>query len=81
MKPLPRKTSYLCESLFDITTVAASLIHEDQIEVEDSRDLFQTCLDLAQRFEEQNPSIGDEYMERIEEYATEKLTEKYGRER
>ena len=44
MRPLPAKTSFLCESLFDITTAATYLMHQQQIEVEDSRELFQTWL-------------------------------------
>lgn len=79
MRPLPAKTSFLCESLFDITTAATYLMHQQQIEVEDSRELFQTCLELARRFEAENPGIGEDYMNAIEEYAMEKLLERYGR--
>lgn len=79
MRPLPRKMSFLCESLFDITTVATFLMHQQQIDVEDSRELFQTCLELARKFEADNPNIGEDYMTTIEEYATEKLLERYRR--
>ena len=47
--------------------------------MEDSRELFQTCLELARRFEAENPGIGADYMTAIEEYAIEKLLERYGR--
>ncbi len=73
MKTLSEKTSRLCESLFDITTVAVWLMHQQQIEVEDSRDLFHTCLELARRFEVENPGGEDGYMEKIEEFAYERL--------
>ena len=67
------------ECVFDITLVAAHLMRENRIEVEDSRELFSFCMELAQKFEAENPEIGDDYMDAIEELAFEKLTERFGR--
>ena len=76
---LPENTVRLCESLFDITSVAIWLMNNKRIEIDDSRGLFNTCLGLAEKFEAENPNIGDVYMDRIESYAEEKLLEAYRR--
>ena len=62
---LPENTVSLCESLLDITSGAIWLMNHKRIEIYDSRGLFNTCLGLAEKFEAENPNIGDEYMDRI----------------
>lgn len=78
-QPLAREILRLCETLFDITQVASTMALEGKIIAEDSRDLFGTCLALAQQFESENPKIEGDYMLRIEEFATKQLTEHYER--
>lgn len=78
-QPLAREILRLCETLFDITQVASTMVLEGKIVAEDSRALFGTCLALAQRFDAENPKIEGDYMLRIEEFAAKQLTEYYER--
>lgn len=72
-----RKQFELCETVFDITTVATCLIAEKKIEVEDSRELLETIYRLAIKFEETHydPEF---YMDAVEIYAIKWLTLEYG---
>lgn len=78
-EPLPHDTLRLCEALFDIAQTASAMTRDGKIEAEDSRELFRTCLALAQQFETEHSGIGDEYMLAIEDFAARRLTERYGR--
>ncbi len=72
-----RKQVELCETVFDITTVAVDMIHDGAIEVEDSRNLFQTIYNLAIKFEDTDYDPED-YMGSVEAYARKWLTVEYG---
>ena len=72
-----RKQFELCETVFDITTVATCLIAENKIEVEDSRELFETIYSLASKFEDTHYDP-DFYMDAVEAYAIKWLTLRYG---
>lgn len=68
------------ECVYDIALAAQHMIEEHSIEVEDSRELFDTILGWARKFEAEFTKEEDdagEYMERIEEFAEEKLRETY----
>ena len=69
------------EALFDITMEAAHLTQTGQINVEDSRELFDTCLSLAEKFEgrytEEDFYIRD-YMTLVAEFAEAELLAHYG---
>ena len=57
------------------------MIEEHSIEVEDSRELFDSILDWAREFEAgftQDENYSGYYLERIEEFAEEMLLERYG---
>lgn len=72
-----RKQVELCETVFDITTVAVDMIHAGTIEVNDSRELFQTIYRLAEVFEDSDYDP-DFYMDEIEAYARKQLMLEYG---
>lgn len=72
-----RKQFELCETVFDITTVATCLIAENKIEVEDSRELFETIYFLASKFEDTHYDP-DFYMDAVEAYAMKQLRLRYG---
>lgn len=71
-----RKDLLIAEAVFDISMVAAYLIMEKKIDVEDSRDLFQTIYQLAVKAEEDGYDP-DMYMDEIEIYAHKHLMLKY----
>lgn len=71
-----RKDLLIAEAVFDISMVAACLIMEKKIDVEDSRDLFQTIYQLAVKAEEDGYDP-DMYMDEIEIYAHKHLMLKY----
>ncbi len=69
------------ECVYDIALVAQHMIEEHSIEVEDSRELFDSILDWAREFEAgftQDENYSGYYLERIEEFAEEMLLERYG---
>jgi len=72
-----RKQFELCETVFDITTVATCLITENKIEVENSRELFETIFELAQKFEQTHYDV-DCYMDAVDAYAMKHLRLRYG---
>ncbi len=68
------------ECVYDISLMAQHMIEEHTIEVDDSRELFDSILEWAREFEagftEEEDGAG-EYMERIEEFAEEMLRGTY----
>lgn len=68
------------ECVYDIALVAQHMIEEHSIEVEDSRELFDNILAWAWEFESeftQDEDYSGYYLERIEEFAEEKLRYTY----
>ena len=61
-------------------------VYVKEIEVDDSRDLYYTILQLAIEFEREHPGPWEDgeyptdYIDLIDEYASEKLTEFYRKE-
>lgn len=72
----------VAECVFDISLMAQHMIEERRIVVEDSRSLFNAILGWAKEFETgwAKYEIEGDYMEKIEEFAEEKLLDAYGRE-
>ena len=72
----------LCECVYDISMVAAGMIATGRIYCEDSRELFHDIQHLAEEYESNWPvnQVEAAYMDDIIQYATEKLSEKYGME-
>lgn len=70
------KCRLVSEVVYDITMVAARLMDENKIDVEDSRELFDTIYHLAFEAEE-NGFDPDYYMEEVDIYATKELMLKY----
>ena len=62
------------------------MLETKEIEVDDSRDLYYTILQLAIEFEREHPGPWEDgeyptdYIDLIDEYASEKLTEFYRKE-
>ena len=79
-------TVRLCETVYDITLNAQHMLETKEIEVDDSRDLYYTILQLAIEFEREHPGPWEDgeyptdYIDLIDEYASEKLTEFYRKE-
>ena len=79
-------TVRLCETVYDITLAAQHMIDTRMIENEDSRELFSFILKWAIGFEQEYPGPWDEtenpgdYIDLIDQFAYEKLTERYGKE-
>lgn len=73
----------LCETVYDITTVASMLIQQGRIHVEDSRELFHTIRHLANEFAayeaETVAKTGEklDYMSEVEEFALGKLLKEF----
>lgn len=65
-----------CECLYDISMMAAYLIQDGKIIVQDSRELFLTIMQLSEEFEESFLE-DDDYMEQVEMFAHKRLTEIY----
>ena len=72
-----RRELLVAEAVFDISMMAACLMKDEKIVVEDSRELFQTIYQMANDFEDKgyNP---DFYMDDIDTYAEKQLMLKYG---
>lgn len=70
----------MAECVFDISLMAQHLIEEHRINVENSRSLFNAILTWAKEFETACVMSGgeDDYMEKIEEFAEERLLAAYG---
>lgn len=75
----------LCETVYDITLNAQNMIASGQLEVGDSRELFSSILQWAIEFEREHPGPweqndhSEDYMDLVDEFAREKLTQSYGR--
>lgn len=69
----------ICECVFDITLVAANLLQNHQIEVEDSRELFHFCMKVAKKFKAENYQIGDNYIDAIEDLAYSEIKSRFGK--
>ena len=73
----------LCETVYDITTVASMLIQQGRIHVEDSRELFHAILDMANEFAayeaETVAKTGEklDYMSEVEEFAERELLKEF----
>jgi hypothetical protein len=67
----------LYETIVDISLTAGSMITNNEIVVDDSRELIWFIVDAAKAFEHNNPHIAEAYMLRIENYAIKRLKEKY----
>lgn len=68
----------LCECVFDISLVAQHMIEGEQISAEDSRELFSSIHEWAKQFEEVlGAGLIDDYMEVVENFAKDKLLERY----
>lgn len=69
------------ENVFEITCVAMELINNGKLEVEDSRELCATCIELAENFEVEHGytdwDVEADYLDEIMKYAEEKLMERY----
>jgi len=68
------KSVRICENVYEIGRLAASLEFDGVIEAEDSRNLFWFCLDLAVEFEKTHTDDGD-YLSKIDAFALPKLKE------
>ncbi len=73
----------LCESVYDISCMAQHLVEQHQIEVENSRELFDSILYWAREFETAHQhEWGDDehgdYIDTIDGFAEEKLRQTYG---
>lgn len=68
------KNVRICENVYEIGRLAASLEFDGVIEAEDSRSLFWFCLDLAAEFEKTYADGGD-YLSEIDAFAMPKLKE------
>lgn len=87
--PLPLNKVYdkaltvrLCETVYDITLSAQHMCDYGEIEIDDSRGLFALILQWSMEFESEYPGPYDypgDYMDAIDEYAYEKLSETYGK--
>lgn len=79
-----KNVTLLCEAVFDISCMAQHLTEQHQIEVEDSRELFNSVLCWAKEFEADHPGNWDDpkcredYIDEIDEFAEEKLRGAYG---
>ena len=62
--------------LFRSTWEAVDMIRADMIHVDDSRDLFATVFDLANKFE--NKMCSDDYISDVSEFARKELLDQYG---
>lgn len=78
LTPVSDERDKVCECLFDIALNAGYLIHEGKIEADDSRNLFDFCLNLAMRFDNKHHGIGDGYLETIDKVAAQELIKEYG---
>lgn len=65
------------ENIFEIGRNIEAMIHNEEIEVEDSKEAFLFALDLAVEFEQEHPDTEDYYFD-IDEYVIEKILEEYG---
>lgn len=70
----------ILENVFEISMCAAELLTEKKIEVEDSRDLCNAVLSLAEKFEQEHPDPADYLME-IYLFARPKLIERFNKSR
>ena len=68
------KTMQLCECVYDLTTIAYSLINEYELDV-DSRDVFFEVAKLAEEFDSKFNDEDGDYLIDIEEYGYKKLKE------
>ena len=62
----------ISECVYDLTTIATTLIHDYDVDV-DSRCVFVRIYELAKEFEENFNEDEDDYMLKIEEFGYEKL--------
>lgn len=81
-KPARLIESRVAECVYDISLMAQHMIEEHRIVVDDSRGLFNFVYERAKEFETAwaKYEIEGDYMEKIEEFAKEKLLDAYGRE-
>ena len=76
---MTNKTMLLCECVYDLTTIAYSLINEYELGVDvDSRDVFFEVAKLAEEFDSKFNDEDGDYMSDIEEYGFKKLKEYFG---
>ena len=66
----------ILENVFEVSMCAAELLTEKKIEVEDSRDLCNAVLSLAEKFEQEHPDPVDYLME-IYLFARPKLLKRF----
>lgn len=67
----------IAECVYDLTTIATTLIHDHDVDV-DSRCVFVKVYELAREFEENFNEDKDDYMLKIEEFGYKKLKEYLG---
>ena len=76
---MTNKTMLLCECVYDLTTIAYSIINEYELGVDvDSRDVFFEVAKLAEEFDSKFNDEDGDYMSDIEEYGFKKLKEYFG---
>lgn len=65
------------ENAFEIGRIVQHMLHENKIEILDSKNAFLYALELAMEFEETYPDT-EEYYTDIEMFVVEKLQAKFG---
>lgn len=78
MKDIEKTIRYRGETIFDITCEAAAMLSAGEIEVEDSRDLYDTIYWVARHYDEMHDPNDPYYMDNIGVYARERLLNSFG---
>lgn len=78
MRDIEKTIRYRGETIFDITCEAAAMLSAGEIEVEDSRDLYNTIYWAARHYDAMHDPDDPNYMDTIGVYARERLLNSFG---